>query len=72
MDTFAGERGLRTTTGNAGRNYQPRQAPEGAEHMSGIGIYSTGKRSSTCSSSASLGATISLTTCFSGSPNLPA
>jgi hypothetical protein len=30
-------------TGRTGRNYQPRQAPEGAEHTSGIGIYATGK-----------------------------
>jgi len=43
MDTFAAERGLMAKAGKTGRNYQPRQAPEGAEHKPGIGIYSTGK-----------------------------
>lgn len=43
MDTFAAERGLMAKVGKTGRNYQPRQAPEGAEHRPGIGIYSTGK-----------------------------
>jgi hypothetical protein len=42
MDAFAAERGLMTKTGKTGRNYQPRQSPEEAEHTSGIGI-STGK-----------------------------
>ena len=31
-----------SNTGRTGRNYRPRQAPEGAEHTSGIGI-STGR-----------------------------
>jgi hypothetical protein len=43
MDAFAAERGLMAKTGKTGRNYQPRQAPGGAQHTSGIGIYSTGK-----------------------------
>jgi hypothetical protein len=43
MDTFAAERQLMAKTGKTGRNYQPRQAPEGAEHTSGIGIHSSGR-----------------------------
>jgi hypothetical protein len=43
MDAFAAERGLIATTSKSGRNYQPRQAPEGAKHTSGIGIYAGGR-----------------------------
>jgi hypothetical protein len=43
MDAFADEHGLIVKTGKTGRNYQPRQAPEGAKQTSGIGIYSTGR-----------------------------
>jgi hypothetical protein len=43
MDAFAAERGLMAKTGKTGRNYQPRQAPDRAQHTSGIGIYSSGK-----------------------------
>jgi hypothetical protein len=43
MDAFAAERGLMAKTSKRGRNYQPRQAPEGPEHTSGIGIYAGGR-----------------------------
>lgn len=43
MDAFAAERGLMAKTGKTGRNYQPRQAPEGAKHTSGVGIYASGR-----------------------------
>jgi hypothetical protein len=43
MDAFADERGLMAKTGKTGRNYQPRQAPEGTKNAAGIGIYSGGR-----------------------------
>ena len=43
MDAFANVRGLMAKTGKPGRNYQPRQTPEGAQHTSGVGIYSSGR-----------------------------
>jgi len=43
MDAFAAERGLIATTSKRGRNYQPRQAPEGTKHPSGIAIYAGGR-----------------------------
>lgn len=43
MDAFAAERGLKVTTSKRGRNYQPSQAPEGAENTAGIGIYAGGR-----------------------------
>jgi hypothetical protein len=43
MDAFADERGLIAMTSKRGRNYQPRQAPEGAKPTSGIAIYAGGR-----------------------------
>jgi hypothetical protein len=43
MDAFADERGLIAKATKTGRNYQPRQAPEGAKNTSGIGVYSGGR-----------------------------